>query len=284
MGRTKAVLTAGATLLSIGALAIASPAQGAPVTIGSNLGRAPTNSCSATCTAANVGLPTAQSAPGGLTSPVDGLITSWKVRAGSPGVASLRVLSPGLGLSYTGGAASSPVSINGTSAPMPVRLPVKKGDVVGLDAPINAFILVANPSASLLSWVPPLTPGATADGTPGPGYEVAVQATIQPRPVASLTAPKAKQKLKKAAVTVSSTETGNVTLTATVKGVKGSLTDSKALGGGKSAFVDLDFRGKLKKRIVAAVDERGPRKVHVTAVVSDTFGQVSTATTGFKVK
>jgi hypothetical protein len=215
---------------------------------------------------------------------VDGVVTSWKALGSSS--AQLRVLTPGSILTYTGGAASTPQTLTATATSFPTNLPIKQGDTVGLNILMGSLSMVNNPGATQAYFQPTLLgDNATQMFQAGPNLEVAVQATIQPRPVASISAAP-KQKLKRAAVTVSSTENANVKLTAKVKGVKGSLVQSKVLGGGKSALVDLDFVGKMKKRIAKkfAKNKKAKLATTVDALVTDTYGQTSTASVTFKLK
>src|ERR1044072_8039344 len=128
MRRRTILLTAGGALA---ALAIAVPAQAAPVIIGSDLGRPATvnTNCNVACTTTNISLLANQQAPGGLTSPVDGVITTWKARGSS--AASLRVLTPGTTLSYVGGATSTSQNLTAAPVNFATNLPIKAGDTIG---------------------------------------------------------------------------------------------------------------------------------------------------------
>jgi hypothetical protein len=109
----KGLLTAG--LIAAAVAAYAGSAQGA-VTIGSNLAGTPATNdpgCAVNgipCTATNLSLPPSSLAPGGLFSPVNGTVTSWRLGRPSAHQISLQVVRPVSGSTYTGVATSAPVS------------------------------------------------------------------------------------------------------------------------------------------------------------------------------
>lgn len=187
-------------LASAAVLAAAVPAPAA-VTIGSNLASDPmlNQNCNIPCTTANLALIPANSAPGGVTSPVNGTVTSFSVRSGSanPNAVALRVLHPEGGLNYTGAGTTSLVSIGtGITGPIATNLPIEAGDAIGLDSPNGNLVLAANPGATQIFWsIPPLAEGSTRPGLAGGAYETMVQATIEPDN--SLDFGKLKRKQKK---------------------------------------------------------------------------------------
>jgi hypothetical protein len=285
----KGFLTSGA---AIAALAIAAvPANAAPVVIGSNLENAmvPTNqNCNNACTTTNATLIPASTAPGGLTSPVDGVVTSWTAKGSSN--AALRILTPGVGFSYTGGGTSPLVNLTGagTTTALNPALPIKAGDGIGLDIPNGSLSVASNAGASQIYWNVggggPLGIGETRVGAPGGAWETLVQATVQPKPVVTLTATSAKQKVGKASVAVSSTEAATATITTAIQGVKGTKVVTAPLTAGTPATVRLGLTGKLKKKIVKKLKKKKKRTATVTAETRDPFGQTVTSVVTFKVK
>jgi hypothetical protein len=159
------------------------PAQGA-VTIGSNLGsNANSNNCGAAdCTTTNLTLP-ADVAPNGLTSPINGVVTSWRFKSGSNGnTVALRVLRPNAGVSFTGaGTSSSVTSASGINGPFLTSLAIRAGDHVGLDRSNGAIVLSTDVGGTQLFWtMPTLADGSTRDGTVAATQEVLVQAVVEP--------------------------------------------------------------------------------------------------------
>ena len=174
------------TLASAALLGIALPAHGA-VTIGSNLVTTHTTNmpgCNIPCTATNLALAPANTALGGLRSPVRGTVTSWRVRANTGNALRLRVLRPVAATTFTGVGISEAGSFAGpgVSPEFPTSLPINIGDWIGLESSSGNLVLGTNPGATMAFWnMPVLAEGATlaANGT-GAGVEVLVQATVQP--------------------------------------------------------------------------------------------------------
>ena len=158
-------------------------AQGA-VTIGSNL-TGPADEinpgCSAACTIVNTAIPT-DAAPGGLVSPVNGTVTSWRFKSVTAGGSiSLRVLRPAGGSSFTGAGTSASVASSGTTpaqGPFAASLPIQLGDYVGLNATALQTPLIDTPATELYWNAPTLADGQTTPGTTGT-REVAVQAVVE---------------------------------------------------------------------------------------------------------
>ena len=178
------------------------PASGeAAVTIGSDLGRAPTTApvCSpAGCTLALAGLPVGFRAPGGLTSPVNGTINVWRVRSGggSPSAA-LRVVRPFAGGLFRGAGTSNPPGIGGAGInTFSAALPIAIGDQIGVDSSVGN-VLRPHPSSLTALFDPPL-----ANGGPGRSpnvfnaRELALNATIEPTSAVSVRKAKRRKKGK----------------------------------------------------------------------------------------
>jgi hypothetical protein len=160
------------------------------VTIGSNLSAIPAITvCPAVdCTATNLTLVPATVAPGGLTSPVNGTVTSWGFRstgaaAGDPvRLRVLRGVTTAVFPTGTGAGTSAAVpDASGVVGPNPTSLAIGAGDSVGLD--FNSAVVAANtPSARMTDWlVPPLADGSTRDASGTfSNTELLVQATVEP--------------------------------------------------------------------------------------------------------
>lgn len=126
------VLLAGLALATSAAMPAASPGA---VTIGSRLLPEPNSSptCPAGCTHAQFSLDAARQAPGGLVSPIDGVVVRWRAKA--DGAVTLRIVHPlGLPGQFTGGGTSVAVlAIPTVARTFTARLAIQAGDRVGLD-------------------------------------------------------------------------------------------------------------------------------------------------------
>jgi hypothetical protein len=189
--RRKGLLTAGLIVAALAASA--GSAQGA-VTIGSNLAGTPATNdpgcqVAVPCTATNLALPSTSLAAGGLTSPVNGTVTSWRAGAISVTDLSLQIVTAVSGTTYTGGPASDPVTYNVSPPDVTpsnaTALRIRIGDQVGLLNRNGNLIYAATPAGQVAAWfqVPggPLGNGQTrAADVLGNGKEALVQATIEP--------------------------------------------------------------------------------------------------------
>jgi hypothetical protein len=307
---------------------LASPVSSpAAVTIGNQLSttgldNGPCNSSSCTVsTRPPTGTSTIE-APGGLLSPVDGVVTSWRFASGSSGnQVSLRVLRLGIGFVATGaGTSAAQTSLGGISGPFLTQLPIKAGDTVGLNATIGATILRPTAEASSTGWTPTLPDGATLAGTNVGSEQTMVEATVEPdvdcdgrgdetqdtnlndgpcgdhaAPVQKLTAKK-RQRLAKAAVFEGLDQQGVVSLRARVKvpsrshartvRVLARAVKSKrsraTLAAGRKTKIKLKFTARARRKIKAAIRASGPRRVVATAKSTDALGNRSTAKVRFK--
>jgi hypothetical protein len=143
-------------------------AQAATVEIGSSLNGAFGNATSTFAqTRAHFSLP----APANAASPVDGTVISWRFIGGGP--ATPRIIRPSGAFAYTGAGTGSQQSGPGPgmlSAPLPLNLPIKRGDHFGADFPAGANTASrTTPGASVIAWVPPLLDGDSRAPTGGPG-------------------------------------------------------------------------------------------------------------------
>lgn len=167
-----------AATIAVSGTTIATPSASGAVTIGSNL--TTPNLASSTCgiprcTFTNLTLPTGALAAGGLTSPIDGVVTRWRIKVGgetSP--VSLRVLR-GVGDGSGTGAGTGP-----TEAAPPLfstttyqaRLAIRAGDRIGIDC-CASFGNFFGSSGTRYLWVP-----ALADGQTSPAFSDALQLLV----------------------------------------------------------------------------------------------------------
>ena len=175
-------------VLAFSALMASAGPAAASVTIGNNLagGGVLTNTpgCAVDCTVTTqppTGNPGVE-APGGLRSPIDGIVTSWRFASGSAGnQVSLRVLRLAGGLAYTGAGTSAPqTTATGINGPLPTQLPIKVGDGIGVNATAGTLILRMTAQAGTAYWNPFLPDGTTLAGTAGSSNQVMVEATVEP--------------------------------------------------------------------------------------------------------
>jgi len=175
--------------LSLPLLVLPTTAQGA-VTIGSSLERvanASTGGCvGGTCTLAIGALDADRQASGGISSPVNGTITTWRIRTGiTPGPAALRVVRPLAGGLYTSGSATPQVTPTANAiSDYAAQLPIQRGDLIGVDccgAGGATFFTASTPQTTRLDFEPgPLAAGpGTAPGG-SDNFEVLVNADIEP--------------------------------------------------------------------------------------------------------
>jgi hypothetical protein len=156
---------------AIAGVALVGPAtaQGV-VTIGSNLGRGPDGhpGCmGGPCTFA-LGSVTNPSfaAPNGLTSPVNGTVITWRIRAGASSTATaFRVIRPLGGGLFTGAGTSTTVTpAPDATTPFNTQLLIRIGDLIGIDCCETGFgVYFRDSGGDRLRWNPPLL----ADGGPG---------------------------------------------------------------------------------------------------------------------
>jgi hypothetical protein len=101
----------------------------------------------------------------GLQVPFDGTVRSFSVNSGSSGnQVELRVLRPAGGGKFTGAGTSPPEKLPGGPATFTVSLPVKAGDILGLDNSDSALIFESGDPNAITAYyeLPSLAEGATA--------------------------------------------------------------------------------------------------------------------------
>lgn len=179
------------------AAALAAPASSlGAATIGSNLNGNTDDDlpgyCNAAplgCTATNLSLPAGSAAAGGVTSPINGVVTSWKVKSNDgTGTQSLsmRVLRPAGGASYTGAGTSAPIAPSVGINTASTQLRINAGDSIGLNNSQSKLVFANTPGANTLAWGNPngfangLNDGATGTGQAFGNKETLVQANVEP--------------------------------------------------------------------------------------------------------
>lgn len=222
----------------------ATSAGAAPITIGSPLsGTFTPSSVGVSATLANLTLPE----PGAqAASPVEGVIVRWRL-LGATGSWKLRVLHPVGGTSYQSTATSAAVTPPslGTET-FSTNLPVKVGDLIGVDSEKNSKIGAAKSGATIAGWIPGLLDGETRAYTATEPVEIAFNADVQPRPTVTSLTPASGSFKGGSAVTVAGTDFasvsavsfGGVPATSFTVGSEGSLT-AVAPAAAKPGAVDV---------------------------------------------
>ena len=177
---TLAALVAGIVSLA-GLATVASAAPPQTVTLGSTTGTPSQNICSASIDCTYV--PFSGAAAPELQVPFDGTVTSFSVNAGSTGgKVQLRVLRPAGGGQFTGAGTSPAETLTATGVnTFAVSLPVRAGDVLGLDNSSSALMFdTTTPSAITAYYQPALADGSTAaPNLNRTAYRLLLSATVQ---------------------------------------------------------------------------------------------------------
>jgi hypothetical protein len=195
----------GAALAALLGASLVVPAAGhGTVTIGSSLSRAPAPSVKCAmfggCTMVQGTLPQGLQAPGGLVSPVNGTVTQWRVRTGTPTTPAALSVIRRLGdpLSASTGTSASVTPPTNSISSHPAQLPIAIGETIGLDCCLSVdgayVILDAGTTAGLFR--PPLAAGGSAGAPVQASTEVALNAEIEPIAAFSLDRAKAKKKAR----------------------------------------------------------------------------------------
>lgn len=120
--------------------------------------------------------------------PFNGTVTSFSVNSGSSsGSVELRVLRPAGGGKYTGAGTSPPEPLNGTTSTYNVSLPVRAGDILGLDNDSSALVFDTTSPTPITAYYEPASAGPSGlpDGTTAQpnnnksGYRLLLSATVQ---------------------------------------------------------------------------------------------------------
>jgi hypothetical protein len=165
------------------------PIATAAQTFGSNLNATPTGTVSVstvTATVANDSLPVGSTAPGTFTSPIDGVVTRWRIKVGAEtDPIALQITRPGNSGTRTSVATSGTVTppANATST-FETQLPVQEGDALALGFPDGSSLVVIAPSVggNLIAWIPRLQDGEPPRGSDplGSDIELLINADVEP--------------------------------------------------------------------------------------------------------
>jgi hypothetical protein len=260
----------------------------ATAVIGTNLGNtANTNDfgCNDACTAVNR-IVFSDLAPEGVTSPVNGTVTSWRFNDGAASNSvSLRVLRQVDNGLFTGISTSAPhTSVVGTNGPFATSQPIRAGDYVGLEAGSGGALFLNNTTpADFLDeyWnSPPLANGDTRIGT-NENHEVLVQATVEPTNAFATGAPVLNA--KKGTATVSVGPFPNTGVLEFTPGAGASLAETaaaKTVTAGQTVNFLVRAIGKKRKKL----NKKGKVTVGATFTYTPTFGTASTQSTTIKLK
>jgi hypothetical protein len=269
-------------LATAASLALAVPAHGA-VTIGSSLA-SPANEpgpCNLqACTVTNLSLVPGLVAAGGITSPVNGTVTSWRFKSNSAGQeVQLRVLR-GSDVTYTGAGVSAPTtSVIGINGPSTTSLPIRVGDRVGLDASAGAIILsdVGVPSTAVFWNLPPLAEGDTRAGQTVPGREILVQADVEPANTLDFGAVTRNKKKGTATLTVNVPNPGRLEYSGTGVNIAETAAVKTVTAPGPVRFL-IRATGKKRKKL----NKKGKVKVAPTFTFTPNAGTAATSSTKVK--
>jgi hypothetical protein len=271
---------------SAGLLLVPAGAQGS-VDIGANLEALPAlpASCSGGpqpgCTYLATVPPPLGNAPGGMASPVNGTITSWRIRVGvaSTTSAALQVIRPFAGglFNVAASTATQAPPINSTTQ-FSTSLPIAKGDAVGLKccAVSAGTFFYAGTSNSFTQ--PPLTEGDANRAPSGTAPLVpAINATIEPSNSFTVD-PKSKKKGKVLLeLTLPNDGTVAVAVTGKKSLVKPGVTVDVLPGAG-------EFKLKPTKAGKKKLEKKGKAKTKVAVTYTPKFGQATTQTVKVKLK
>jgi hypothetical protein len=146
-----------------GALALAPAAEAETVTLGSTAGSPTQNICSAGFECTYVPFNNVYSPA--LVVPFDGTITSFAINSGSAtGTVKLRVVRPAAGGRFTGAGTSAPATLTGGVQSVATSLPVRSGDLLGIENDSAALLFDVGTSTTFTAYyqLPALGDGASA--------------------------------------------------------------------------------------------------------------------------
>jgi hypothetical protein len=265
------------------------PAAGeAVVTIGSNLARAPTNGAPNDLSISQDALPAASQAAGGVTSPVNGTVTLWRVRSGPPagGSFSVQVFRPLGGGLFTGAGTSALGTIPPNSiTAFATQLPISIGDRIGTRNDLLyggvSFNRTGAGTGDVSYWNPHLDDGG-AGRAPSlqDSRELTINADIEPTNTFTVRVTGRNKKKGTATITANLPNPGE--LTASGKGVKAAGTATISKAAAAPGPVTLVIRAKGKKR--AALNDIGKVKVKPKLTFTPTGGTAKTQSTKVKLK
>ena len=180
-GRIVPLCAAGVAVLAVALSITAAGAASQAVTLGSTSGTPSANICLASINCTYVPF-TAVSNPA-LQVPFEGTVTSFSVNAGSAGgIVKLRVLRPAASGQYSGAGTSPAETLSIGVNTFAVSLPVKTGDLLGLDNESSAPMFDTSSASPITAYYegPSLADGKTAaPNQTRTGYRLLLSATVQ---------------------------------------------------------------------------------------------------------
>lgn len=192
LGVVVASIAAGAAGLAVALLISTAGAANQVVTLGSTSGTPSQNICLASINCTYVPF-TGVSNPG-LQVPFDGTVTGFSVNSGSgAGTVELRVLRPAAAGQYTAAGTSPAETLKLEVNTFTVSLPVKAGDVLGLDNESSALLFdTSSPTPIAAYYEPALIDGKTeAPNKNKGGFRLLLSATVQASSTTTSTTPTA---------------------------------------------------------------------------------------------
>lgn len=287
--RPRRFFTCTATVISTAALlvALAAPAQAATtVTVGSPLTASFPGDFQGSTTEANVAL----GEPGAnVSSPVTGTIVRWRVVATNTGPVAIRVLRPAGGGAYTGAGTSSQQTPSVGTNTFAANLPIKAGDVVGLDlvSPSSRVGQGTVAGSRVSEWgTAGGSAGFLADGSTAPpdanyfNSELGFNADVVLSNTFSLVGTTRNKKNGTATLAFNLPNPGD--LSGSGQGAQVASTGafpSKAVPAGTATLV-VKAKGKKKRKL----NEKGKVKLNVTVTYTPTGGDPSTQSMKVKLK
>jgi hypothetical protein len=254
---------AGAGSALAAAIATAGPTA-ETVTLGSTSGTPSANICPAMirCTY----LPYTGVSNPALQVPFDGTATSFSVNSGSAGaIVELRVLRPAGGGQFTGAGTSSPETLSTGVNTFVVSLPVKAGDLLGLDNDSSALIFDTSSATAIASYyqLPALSDGATAaPNQVKSGYRLLLSATVTQTTTSTTTT---------SSTTTSTTTTSSTTTSTTTTSTPPTVT--------RTAESNRVWRAGKKLAVISR--QRKPRKPPVGTTFSFKLNELARVTFSF---
>jgi IPT/TIG domain len=239
---------------------LAPAADAAPsITIGSSLITQPTINESFTGNSVTVANGVVSDPEARAVSPVDGAVVRWRLGPQSGGASySLDILRPvGAGAYVLAATSTSHLAATAWTEVFPTNLPIKAGDLIGLNVQASTLplILSAVPVAgsAQYSWDPALTDSTPASAPKTQGFELNFNADVRPAPQVTLLSP-------------ASGPIGGGTVV-TIAGANFSAVSGVAFGSAPAASFSVDSEGAITATAPPAVDGAGPVDVTVTSAV-----------------
>jgi len=268
---------------AVGVVALLPATAQGTVTIGSNLNRIPTAFFAGTNTLLNSEMPASDQAPGGLTSPVNGTVTLWRLLSASSGTAGFQVVHPLGGNLFSGSGTTPSFVVPGnavTSYPLP--MPIKLGDNIAVVADSGLKIDAFTAGVHYMQWQPPLQDGGPGSmpSIEGPNNEITFNADITPTSAFTVGAAMPNKKKGTAALTVNLPNPG--TLSAKGSGAKASTVARTSKSVAAPGAASLVIKATGKKR--TTLNQTGKVKLRVTITFTPTGGTASSQTVKVKLK